>query len=50
MLCSAMQAHVVLRGGGHFLQEDVGPALTQTLLDFIAANPPASLHGARARL
>jgi haloalkane dehalogenase len=30
------QLHVVLRGGGHFVQEDCGPELAQVTLDFIA--------------
>lgn len=33
------QAHTTLAGGGHFLQEDTGPALAQVLIDFIAATP-----------
>lgn len=34
---SAGQAHTVIEGGGHFLQEDRGPQLAQVLNDFIAA-------------
>ena len=30
------QAHTTLRGGGHFLQEDVGPELAQVVVDLIA--------------
>lgn len=29
------QPHTILKGGGHFLQEDVGPELAQVTLDFI---------------
>jgi haloalkane dehalogenase len=29
------QAHTVIRGGGHFLQEDAGPELAQVVVDFI---------------
>ena len=32
------QAHVTIEGGGHFLQEDRGPALAAVLNEFIAAN------------
>ncbi len=31
------QPHTTIEGGGHFLQEDKGPALAQLLNDFIAA-------------
>jgi haloalkane dehalogenase len=31
------QHHVTLAGGGHFLQEDVGPELTRVVVDFVAA-------------
>jgi haloalkane dehalogenase len=31
--------HTTLRGGGHFLQEDVGPELARVVLDLIAATP-----------
>ena len=34
---AAGQAHTTLVGGGHFLQEDVGPALAKVVADFIAA-------------
>jgi len=30
------QPHVMIEGGGHFLQEDKGPELAQVLVDFIA--------------
>lgn len=30
------QPHVMLKGGGHFLQEDVGEALARIVVDFIA--------------
>jgi len=31
--------HVTLAGGGHFLQEDVGPDLARVVVDLIAATP-----------
>ncbi|MCZ2837688.1 haloalkane dehalogenase [Modestobacter sp. VKM Ac-2985] len=31
--------HTTLAGGGHFLQEDVGPELAQVVVDLIAATP-----------
>jgi haloalkane dehalogenase len=31
--------HVTLEGGGHFLQEDVGPQLARVVADFVAAAP-----------
>jgi haloalkane dehalogenase len=31
------QPHATTEGGGHFLQEDRGPELAQTIIDFIAA-------------
>jgi haloalkane dehalogenase len=31
--------HPVIRGAGHFLQEDAGPALAQVVVDFIRATP-----------
>jgi len=34
---AAGQAHAILEGGGHFLQEDVGPEYTQALLTFLEA-------------
>lgn len=33
------QAHTVIAGGGHFLQEDRGAELAQVLVDFISATP-----------
>lgn len=33
------QAHTTIRGGGHFLQEDKGPELATTVVEFIRANP-----------
>jgi haloalkane dehalogenase len=32
---AAGQAHTTIRGGGHFLQEDRGPALADVVVDFI---------------
>jgi haloalkane dehalogenase len=32
-------AHVTLAGGGHFLQEDVGPELARVDVELIAATP-----------
>ncbi|WP_347058813.1 haloalkane dehalogenase [Blastococcus sp. HT6-30] len=32
-------AHTTLRGGGHFLQEDVGPELARVVADLVAATP-----------
>ena len=37
---AAAQPHQVLRGAGHFLQEDVGPELAEALVHWIGA-PPA---------
>jgi haloalkane dehalogenase len=34
--------HVTLAGGGHFLQEDVGPALARATLALIDATPDAA--------
>ncbi|MCZ2815321.1 haloalkane dehalogenase [Modestobacter sp. VKM Ac-2984] len=31
--------HTTLAGGGHFLQEDVGPQLAQVVVDLVAATP-----------
>lgn len=39
---AAGREHVTLTGGGHFLQEDVGPQLAQVVIDFVAATPRAS--------
>jgi haloalkane dehalogenase len=33
---AAGQPHTVIRGGGHFLQEDCGPELAAVVVDFIA--------------
>ena len=33
--CSG-QKHVTLKGGGHFLQEDVGEALGNAIVDFVS--------------
>jgi haloalkane dehalogenase len=35
---AAGQAHTILKGGGHFLQEDVGAELAQATLAFVARN------------
>jgi haloalkane dehalogenase len=35
---AAGQAHRVIAGAGHFLQEDRGPELGRTIVDFLAAN------------
>ncbi len=34
---AAGQPHVTMAGGGHFLQEDVGPDLARVVADFVAA-------------
>lgn len=36
------QAHVTIKDGGHFLQEDKGEELAKVVNDFIAANPDKS--------
>jgi haloalkane dehalogenase len=36
---AANQPHATTRGAGHFLQEDKGQELAQTIADFIAATP-----------
>ena len=36
---AAGQKHVVLAGGGHFVQEDMGPELAAVLNQFVADNP-----------
>ncbi len=36
---AAGQEHVTLEGGGHFLQEDVGPQFARAVADFVAATP-----------
>ena len=33
---TAGQPHVTIEGGGHFLQEDCGPALAEVIVEFIA--------------
>ena len=33
------QAHAILRGAGHFLQDDVGPELADVVIRFMRANP-----------
>ena len=33
------QAHTVIQGGGHFLQEDRGPVLAEVVVKFIVAHP-----------
>jgi haloalkane dehalogenase len=38
---AAGQPHVTLAGGGHFLQEDVGPELARVVADLVAATPRA---------
>ena len=38
---AANQAHTIIRGGGHFLQEDKGPELASVIVQFIEANPAA---------
>jgi haloalkane dehalogenase len=35
------QPHDTLVGGGHFLQEDIGPELAQVTLDLIGRTPDA---------
>ena len=39
---AAGQPHTTLAKAGHFLQEDVGPALAQVVIDLIAATPDAA--------
>jgi len=36
---AAGRGHVTLAGGGHFLQEDVGPQLAQVIVDLVRATP-----------
>jgi haloalkane dehalogenase len=36
---AAGMAHTTIEGGGHFLQEDVGPELARVVIDFISATP-----------
>ncbi len=33
------QPHTTIKGGGHFLQEDCGPAFAEVVVDFIAKTP-----------
>ncbi len=33
------QPHTTIKGGGHFLQEDCGPAFAEVIVDFIAKTP-----------
>ncbi|MEY2966772.1 MAG: haloalkane dehalogenase [Ilumatobacteraceae bacterium] len=33
------QRHMIVEGGGHFVQEDKGPELAAILVDFVASNP-----------
>jgi haloalkane dehalogenase len=42
---AAGQPHAVTRGAGHFLQEDKGPELAESIARFIAATPSASTEG-----
>jgi haloalkane dehalogenase len=37
------QPHTIIRGAGHFLQEDQGPELARVTIDFIARNPSPHL-------
>jgi haloalkane dehalogenase len=37
---SAGQAHVTITGAGHFLQEDRGPELATSVVEFVDATPP----------
>ena len=39
---AAGRAHVTLERAGHFLQEDVGPALAQVVIDLVRATPEAA--------
>ena len=41
---AANQPHAVTRGAGHFLQEDKGPELAQTISDFIASTPALTAY------
>ena len=34
---AAGQPHVILEGGGHFLQEDIGEAYTEALLSWLVS-------------
>ena len=33
------QAHVIIEGAGHFIQDDAGKELAQVVIDFVRANP-----------
>ncbi len=33
------QTHVIIKGAGHFIQEDKGPEVAKTIMDFIKKNP-----------
>jgi haloalkane dehalogenase len=35
------QAHVTIRGGGHFVQEDRGEELARVVVDFVRATSPS---------
>jgi len=35
------QPHTILKNGGHFLQEDLGPELARVVIDVVRANPVA---------
>jgi haloalkane dehalogenase len=35
------QPHQIIRGAGHFLQEDKGPEIAQAMSEFIRATPRA---------
>lgn len=39
------QPHAIIRGAGHFLQEDKGPELAQAIIAFIRATPTAPCVG-----
>lgn len=39
---AAGQPHLLVEGGGHFIQEDRGPLLAEQLLDLIATTPDAA--------
>ena len=43
------QPHVIIRGAGHFLQEDKGPEIAQAISGFIRATP-RGVHTLRAEL
>lgn len=33
------QKHTIIKGGGHFLQDDVGEELAQVIVEFMQDNP-----------